>query len=222
MSAAHATQTLRAYERWAARYPPEPHNPLMRVEQGQMLAQLPAVRGRRVLDLACGSGRYTGLLAQQDPHTLVAVDNCGPMLEQVRGAHAVQADMQRLPFAAQAFDLIVCGLALAHTDALGDFMQEAARVLAPHGVLLYSDFHPEAARARLTRSFRDADGTWTVPQHVFSVDEQLAAARAAGLAVETVRELRVGRELTEAFPGSDAFYRDWHDLPLVLIIRAVW
>ncbi len=32
------------------------------------------------------------------------------------------------------------------------------------GVLLYSDFHPEAARAGLTRSFKDAlNRSFTVP-----------------------------------------------------------
>ena len=36
------------------------------------------------------------------------------------------------------------------------WMGEIARVLNGGGVLLYSDFHPEAARAGLTRSFKDA------------------------------------------------------------------
>jgi len=35
-----------------------------------------------------------------------------------------------------------------------------------------------------------------------------------------VRELRVGYELQERFPGSESFYSQWHGLPLVLIVRA--
>jgi len=35
-----------------------------------------------------------------------------------------------------------------------------------------------------------------------------------------VRELRVGYELRESFPGSPPFYRRWHGLPVVLVIRA--
>ena len=36
-----------------------PRNPLMRAEQRLMLRHWPAVTGRRALDLACGSGRYS-------------------------------------------------------------------------------------------------------------------------------------------------------------------
>ena len=59
MSAARTTSTLEAYERWAPVYPPVAHNPLMRAEQRSMLEVWPDVEGRRVLDLACGSGRYS-------------------------------------------------------------------------------------------------------------------------------------------------------------------
>jgi hypothetical protein len=45
-------------------------------------------------------------------------------------------------------------------------------------------------------------------------------ATAAGLRLQTVRELRVGYELQEPFPGSDTFYSQWHGLPIVLVVRA--
>jgi malonyl-CoA O-methyltransferase len=87
--------------------------------------------------------------------------------------------------------------------------------------VLYSDFHPEAARAGLPRSFKDEDGrVHTVPHNSFEVSSQAAAAAEAGLLVEKVRELRVGMEICEPFSGSEAFYRQWHGLPLVLIVRA--
>src|ERR1700748_439160 len=56
--------TLTAYERWAPLYPPVAHNPLMRVEQHAMLEAWPDMAGKRVLDLACGSGRYSNLLLE--------------------------------------------------------------------------------------------------------------------------------------------------------------
>jgi hypothetical protein len=43
---------------------------------------------------------------------------------------------------------------------------------------------------------------------------------AAGLTIETVRELRLGIELNEAFPGSEEVYRKWYGVPVVLIVRA--
>ena len=94
-------------------------------------------------------------------------------------------------------------------------------MLGAGGALLYSDFHPEAAQAGLTRSFKDAANvTFTVPHQLYSVAEQIDAAAAAGLRLQTVRELRVGYELQEPFPGSDTFYSQWHGLPIVLVVRA--
>jgi SAM-dependent methyltransferase len=216
-----AKETLRAYERWAPIYPPVAHNPLMRVEQTAMLEVWPAVSGCRVLDLACGSGRYSRLLWKAGATDVVSLDFCMPMLQQVSGPSRVCASMMRLPFLPEAFDAVVSGLALGHATGLGPWMVEVARVLRPGGTLVYSDFHPDAAEAGLTRSFKDENDTsCTVPHQLYSVDGQLDAARAAGLKIEAVREVRVGVELREAFPGSESFYREWRDLPIVLVIRA--
>lgn len=214
-------ETLQAYQRWAPIYPPVAHNPLMRVEQQAMLEAWPDFAGCRVLDLACGSGRYSQLLLEAGAAEVISLDFCMPMLKWFSASHRVCASMMQLPFRPDTFDAVVSGLALGHATGVADWMAEVARVLRVGGTLLYSDFHPEAARAGLTRSFKDGqDSSCTVPHQLFSVDAQLEAAAAAGLNVGTVREVRVGLELREAFPGSESFYRDWHGLPIVLVVRA--
>jgi hypothetical protein len=40
------------------------------------------------------------------------------------------------------------------------------------------------------------------------------------LTIEGFREIRVGIELKETFSNSDEFYRRWHGLPIVLIVKA--
>ena len=217
-----ARETLTAYERWAPLYPPVAHNPLMRVEEVGMLAAWPDVSGRRVLDLACGSGRYSRRLLESSPAQVVALDFCMPMLQQVSGPHRVCASMMQLPFREASFDVVVSGLALGHCTGVRPWATEIFRVIDAGGVLLYSDFHPEAARAGLTRSFKDAGNvTLTVPHQFYSVDEQVAALSGAGLRPQVVRELRVGYELQETFRDSESFYEKWHGLPIVLIVRAV-
>jgi malonyl-CoA O-methyltransferase len=213
--------TLEAYERWAPVYPPWAHNPLMRVEQQAMLDLWPDVRGQRVLDLACGSGRYSRLLVEAHAADVVALDFCIPMLQQVCAASRVCASMMNLPFRTGTFDAVVSGLALGHATGVEPWMAETARVLRSGGRLLYSDFHPEAARAGLTRSFKDQQCvSCTVPHQLYDVESQKAAALAANLTIETLRELRVGFELLEPFPGSESFYRDWHGLPIVIVVSA--
>jgi ubiquinone/menaquinone biosynthesis C-methylase UbiE len=214
-------ETLRAYERWAPVYPPIAHNPLMRVEQMAMLQVWPFVAGRRALDLACGSGRYSRALLESNAAEVISLDFCMPMLQRVSASHRVCASMMQLPFHADTFDVVVSGLALGHATGVRPWMAEVSRVLRGGGQFLYSDFHPEAAKAGLTRSFKDAnEASCTVPHQLYSVSSQLEAVAAAHLELETMRELRVGVELQEAFPGSESFYRHWHGLPIVLVVRA--
>jgi malonyl-CoA O-methyltransferase len=208
------------YERWAPSYPQEPGNPLMRAEQELMLQCFPAVTGRCVLDLACGSGRYVRLLHAAGAAPIVALDASPGMLRRVSGAARVCASMARLPFGARAFDVVVSGLAIGHAADIGAWMAEVARVLKPGGTCLYSDFHPQAAQAGLTRSFTDDERrSYTLPHFTHALAAQRAAAAAAGLVVATAREVRVGIELTESFDGSQGFYERWPGLPLVLVVR---
>jgi ubiquinone/menaquinone biosynthesis C-methylase UbiE len=211
---------LELYERWAPTYTPAAHNPLMRVEQAAMLEAWPEVSQRRAVDLACGTGRYAQLLKQSGAAHVVGVDFCGAMLSHATGMARIQADMTRLPFVSGAFDVAICALAVGHVT-LDAWAREVARVLDSCGVLLYSDFHPEAARAGLTRSFRDAqDRKWTLPHHRYELAQHEAALCAARLEPDVIRELRVGRELNDTFEGGKRFCRAWHGLPLVLIVRA--
>ncbi len=211
-----------AYDLWAEAYPPLPHNPLMRAEQAAVLALLPDVAGRRALDLACGSGRYGLLMQEQGASLVVGSDLSAGMLNRAPLARRVRADMSRLPFAAASFDLVVSGLAVGHAPGLDAWMAEVARVLAPGGVLVYSDFHPDAARAGMTRSFTDASGQRHELLHALhDPDAHLAAAWRAGLVLEAQREVLVGQELREAFTGSEAFYARWNGLAVVLALRLV-
>lgn len=214
--------TRAAYARWAPSYRASPHNPLMQAEQEAMLSLWPDVRGRCVLDLAAGSGRYANLARLHGAAEVLAVDACLPMLEQVSDAKRVCASMTALPFRAASFDVILCGLAIAHAADLDGCLREVARVLRGGGRFLYSDFHPAAARQALSRSFKDAQGrTWRVPHQIFEVEQQRQAAARAGLRIEALQELRVGHEFTPAAGGAADFHARWHGLPLVLVARLV-
>jgi ubiquinone/menaquinone biosynthesis C-methylase UbiE len=213
--------TLEAYESWAQTYDAEPHNPLMSGEQRTMLALWPAMQDRRVLDLASGSGRYAALAAGSGAREVVALDFSAGMLARLSGARRVRANMMRLPFSHATFDVVIAGLAVGHAEDLRRWLDEIARVLTPGGVALYSDFHPAAAQAGLTRSFVDSDGRQrSVPHRRFDLDEHRRALAAAGLTLEAMREVRVGIDFDEEFPGASEFRTRWWGLPLILVVRA--
>jgi malonyl-CoA O-methyltransferase len=214
-------ETLKAYEHWAPLYPPVAHNPLMRGEQIAMAKYWPEIAGARALDLACGSGRYSRLLSDGGAAEVISLDFCLPMLMQVANGAKVCASMMCLPFANGTFDVVISGLALGHADNVHSWMAEVARVLGKGGVLLYSDFHPEAVHVGLTRSFKGLDDqTHSVPHHNFDVATQIEAVKSAHLTVDALHEVRVGAELNEPFSKSENFYQQWHGLPIVLVMRA--
>jgi malonyl-CoA O-methyltransferase len=92
--------------------------------------------------------------------------------------------------------------------------------LRPAGTFVYSDFHPEAAKAGLVRSWKERGQKCTLPRDGYDLAEHSAALAEANLKVDVQRELRVGIELQERFSGCEDFYRRWHGLPLVFVIRA--
>ncbi len=214
-----------AYDLWAKSYPPVPHNPLMRAEQQAMIDLWPDIDAStaadlRALDLACGTGRYARLLAERGIARSVAVDFSTAMLQHSGAQWRVRADMMKLPFAAGSFHVVVCGLAVGHAPRLEPWMMEMARILAPGGWLLYSDFHPAAAAAGMTRSFTDEhDRKHTLLHRRYELPAHREAAAAAKLEIEMTREVRVGHEMHEQFDGSAAFYRRWQGLPVVLAVR---
>jgi malonyl-CoA O-methyltransferase len=202
---------LDAYARWAGAYAPDAHNPLMLLEEQAVRELLPAAAGRRVLDLACGSGRYLKQLAPA-AGLAIGLDFSRPMLARAAALRRplVQADLAALPLAAAAFDLIVCGLAVGHLASLNGCLGEMARALAPGGVLVYSDFHPFGALLGWKRSFRAADGAqYAARHHVHLYAAHQAACRAAGLSIDAVRE-----------PCID-FPHPYRGYPAVLVIRAL-
>lgn len=103
------------------------------------------VRGcKRILDAACGNGRYSRfLLRRADPDAVLTAFDLSPRmlrrarrrLKSDRVSHVV-ADLTRLPYANGSFDAVVCGWVLEHLPEPRAGLRELARVLQPGGRLL--------------------------------------------------------------------------------------
>ena len=211
---------LTAYNLWAANYPPEAHNPLMRAEETAMLDLLPAddLRGRRALDLACGSGRYLRWLKASGAAVVVGLDLSAAMLAHARlmNLTLLQATMLALPLATECFDLVVCGLAVGHTPDLAAALREMARALRPGGLLVYSDFHPFGHFAGWKRGFRANGRDYAVFHHLHLYADHHAACLNAGLTIEAVREPFAVDDAALFAAGHTA----WGHRPVALVIRA--
>ena len=99
--------------------------------------------GKRVLDVACGSG-YGSALLTKDAARVAGVDISREAVEYASRHYGsakilfAQADCYSLPFVSAQFDLVVAFEIIEHLTDAASFLQEARRVLAPAGLLLIS------------------------------------------------------------------------------------
>jgi ubiquinone/menaquinone biosynthesis C-methylase UbiE len=197
--------TREGYDQWAAVYDTD-GNPLVALEEPRVDALLGDVRGLDVLDIGCGTGRHALRLAAHGAR-VHAIDFSAEMLARARskpGANAITFavhDLGRpLPFEANRFDRVVCGLVVDHIADLPGLFAEMSRVCRPApegGLVVVSVMHPAMMLRGVQARFRDpATGREVRPasaSHQMS-DYVLAAAR-AGLSLDHLSEHAVDEDL---------------------------
>jgi ubiquinone/menaquinone biosynthesis C-methylase UbiE len=139
---------LEGYGIWAPTYDSDP-NPLLALEARHLVHVLPDLKGKRVLDVACGTGRWLRKLLGWGAHSGVGVDFAPSMLAEASVTPAVhgrlvRADARALPLQDRIADLEVCSFAVGHFHSLDALARELART-AGHGADLFiTDLHPVA------------------------------------------------------------------------------
>jgi SAM-dependent methyltransferase len=178
----------------------------------------PYLEGRRVLDIACGTGYGLAFLGDRT-RFLVGADLDFDAVKKARAeignsaTTAIVSDGCRLPFADGCFDAITSFETLEHLEERPHFLSELRRVLAPHGLCIIS-----TPNANFTQPL---DGRPRNPHHVFEYTPE-----------ELINELRqhfssvelLGQELDSRFVISP-FWDDQQKLsmtPRNLMTLFVW
>jgi len=148
---------LRVSARTVARYAHPPADTAYPLEFAYH--QLGDVAGRRVVDLGCGSGANTALLANRGAHVW-AVDISQDLLRlgqrrlaasgRAGGAAFVAASAHDLPFPDESID-VVFGMAILHHLDLDLVSRELRRVLKPGGRAIFKEPVRNSPVIRLAR-----------------------------------------------------------------------
>jgi SAM-dependent methyltransferase len=185
-----------AYNAWGKTYDSDP-NELIPIEQLAVHSLLRTIEGRTVLDAATGTGRYALHFAEQGKQ-VTGVDASEGMLSQaIEKATAqnlpvrfLRGDIACLPLADNAFDLVICALALSHNQSLTEPCREFVRVMCGGGNLIISDLHPHFQKVfGANYQLEIADKSYAYPLYHDDLDDYLIALNTAGANVLTALDV---------------------------------
>jgi len=158
----------------------------------EIVSSLPA---RRVLDVACGTGRLLELLARQSEHVaLTGIDRVPAMLEVAKKrlyqrAALLEGEAQKLPFDDAKFCLVTSTNALHYFPNVDTALREIRRVISPGGNLIITDWCRDYFWMKVLNGLLP----WTRHAHVhtFSVIELKRCLVEAGFSIVNEKKRKI-------------------------------
>jgi len=216
---------IQAHALWAETYD-LPVNPLLALEERTMDPLLPAVSGRCILDVACGTGRWLGRLIGRGASRTIGVDISKEMLHVASGklssrAKLIRADCLALPIQDGLTDLAVCSFAISYLPNLSSFASELARVSRCHGHVFVTDFHPCGYDRGWKRAFRYGDQVIEIASYVHSINSIREAFVRAGFEVMRCIEPNIDEPERKFFSRSRKlqFYESARKGPAIFVLH---
>lgn len=182
-----------AYDQWSGSYDADEN--LTRDLDGAVTeSQLGGNRVKALLELGCGTGKNTGLLATL-AEQVTALDFSAAMMAQARRktaglpVHFCRADLTAgWPFAAESFELLTANLVLEHIQNLDFVFCEAGRVLVDGGRFYLSELHPFRQYQGKKAVFRLDGETREIQAFVHHLSDFLSAGAAHGFRLLELKE----------------------------------
>jgi len=141
-------EVRRTYDRIALTYDKKRKEKLIYNDYNEvpaMLSFLRNIRGKKILDLGCGSGIYAKILKQRGAK-VYGIDISPKMIElakkNVRKVDFKVGTVYKLPYNSETFDIVLASLVVHYFSNLNKALREIRRVLKKNGVFIFSSDNP--------------------------------------------------------------------------------
>jgi ubiquinone/menaquinone biosynthesis C-methylase UbiE len=182
-----------AYNEWAATYDLD-RNLTRDLDQVVTRETLAHRRCRSILEIGCGTGKNTALLAEIGERVL-ALDFSEAMINRAKEKLPLDhvtfavADLTcSWPCDDQSVDLIVCNLVLEHIGDLSLIFAEAFRALVAGGDFFICELHSFRQYQGNKANFKRDEETIEIPAFVHHISEFIRAAQSNKLTIESFNE----------------------------------
>lgn len=182
-----------AYNAWSATYDAD-QNRTRDLDEIVARNELQEFRCQSILELGCGTGKNTKLLAGISERVR-SLDFSPGMIEKARQrvpsanvTFEIADITKRWPADDQLFDLVVCNLVLEHVEQLPFIFGEAARVLIARGKFFVCELHPFRQYQGTQAQFKQSEQTTYIPAFLHHITDFLAAAESHRLKLDRLKE----------------------------------
>jgi len=166
------------------------------IDDLEMDVMLPLCRGKRVLEVGCGTGLILSRLAAEADEA-VGMDLSKGMLKSARerGLSVAVASATQLPFPDNSFDVVCSFKVLAHVPDIRSALSEITRVTRPGGRMVLEFYNPWSVRylaKRLAGPQPISDGRTEADVYTrWDSPLELPKLFPAGVQIEGMRGVRV-------------------------------
>ncbi len=214
---------IEGYELWARTYDRDP-NPLLALEERELEPLLPNLKGKTVIDVACGTGRWLAKLLSKGASSGSGLDWSSQMLARAStkplvSGRLVKGNCVALPFRNAVADLVVCSFAVGHIPDLIALAREIARISRQPADLFLTDFHPLGYERGWRCAFRQGGEVVEIASLPRSVKDVCKAFELEGFELLRCHEPTLGDPEKPIFEqaGKRQHFESAREIPAVFI-----
>ncbi len=195
------------------------------IELPAMLSLLKNVKNKKILDLGCGPGILSKILAKRGAK-VTAIDLSPEMVAIAKKYAKVNvqlADAEKLPFKSETFDIVCSSLLIEHLENIRMFFKKINKILKPSGIFIISTAHPFRNIEKFNNYFLSKwqtgiwDKRYKIPIKPHTFEEIINSLVSCNFAIQKILE---PKPIPKAAKENPEEYEKYKNKPYFLIIES--